>query len=216
VNVPHAPFPDLFGKPALNSRELKKLQRLAESVRFRSGQNIIAEGEIADGIYGLSQGIARVYKNLPDGRRHILRFALPGELLELPRSKNHSLSADAIGPVSASRFERTELCEFIQASRNMGRLMLEAAAEELRRSQDTMLLLGRATPEEQLTAFLANWRKRATGPNDSFVALPMARRDIAAHLGMAPETLIRTFAKLEQKKMIGVAADVVELLDQSL
>jgi Mn-dependent DtxR family transcriptional regulator len=41
----------------------------------------------------------------------------------------------------------------------------------------------------------------------------MSRRDIAAHLGMAPETLTRTFAKLARKKIIGVVESGVELLD---
>jgi CRP/FNR family transcriptional regulator len=208
-----ASFPDLFGKNALNSRELRKLQRLAMSVRFRSGQNIVREGETANEVYGLSQGAARVYKKLADGRHHVLRFVLPGDFLELPRGKRHCLSADAIGAASASRFARSELFEFVQASRNMKQLIMDFAAEQLKRSQDQMLLLGRGTPEEQLAEFLASWRKRLPRRTDRFVSLPMSRRDIAAHLGMAPETLSRTFAKLEQKEIIHVEPDGVELLD---
>jgi len=211
--MPRATFPDLFGKPALNSRELAKLQRLGTLVRFRPGQKIVAEGEIANEVHGLSQGVVRIYKKLADGRHHVLRFALPGDFLELPRRECHSLSADAVGAVSVSRFARDELFEFIQASRNMTRLMIDFAAEELKRSHDQMLLLGRGTPEEQLTAFLVNWGKRLPRRRDKVVALPMARRDIAAHLGMAPETLTRTFAKLEQKKIIRVVADGVDLLN---
>jgi DNA-binding transcriptional regulator YhcF (GntR family) len=41
----------------------------------------------------------------------------------------------------------------------------------------------------------------------------MSRRDIAAHLGMAPETLTRTFAELERKEIIEVVADGVVFLD---
>lgn len=208
-----ASFPDLFGKAALNSRELQKLQRLATPLRFRSGQQIVAEGDIAREVYGLSQGVVRVYKKLADGRHHVLRFALPGEFLELPRGEYNGLSADAIGAVSVSRFARCELLELVQASRTMARLVIDFAAEELKRSQDQMLLLGRSVPEEQLIAFLASWRKRQRRRPDGFVALQMSRRDIAAHLGMAPETLTRTFAKLAQKKIIQVAADGVELLD---
>jgi len=208
-----ADFPDLFGKVALNSRELRKLQRLAAPVRFRSGQRIIAEGDIADEVYGLSQGFVRVYRKLADGRHHVLRFALPGEFLEWPRGERHGVSVDAIGTVSVSRFARSELSEFVRASRVMSRLMIDVAAEELKRSQDQMLLLGRGVPEEQLTAFLANWRRRLPRRADRFVSLPMSRRDIAAHLGMAPETLTRTFAKLQRKEIIEVVADGVVLLD---
>jgi CRP/FNR family transcriptional regulator len=143
--MPRVTFPDLIGKTALNSRELRKLQRLATPVRFRPGQKIVAEGEIASEVYGLSQGVVRVYKRLADGRHHVLRFALPGELLELPHSERHGLSADAIGAVSASRFGRSELLAFVQASRNMTQLLIEFAAEELKRSQDQMLSLGRGT-----------------------------------------------------------------------
>ena len=208
-----ADFPDLFGKLALNSRELRKLQRLATAVRFRPGQQIVAEGEIASEAYGVSQGIVRVHKKLADGRHHVLRFALPGEFLEWPRGERHAVSADAIGAVSASRFGRCELLEFVEASRAMSRLMIDVAAEELKRSQDQMLLLGRGAPEEQLIAFLASWRRRLPRRSDRFVSLPMSRRDIAAHLGMAPETLTRTFAKLQRKEIIEVVADGVVLLD---
>lgn len=208
-----ATFPDLFGKVALNSRELRKLQRLATPVRFRAGQNIVAEGEAADQVYGLSQGVARVYKKLDDGRHQVLRFALPGDFLELPRGDRHGVSADAIGAVSASRFARSELFEFVQASRNMMRLMVDFAAEELKRSQEQMLFLGRGTPEEQLTAFLVDWRNRLPRRPGMLVSLPMSRRDIAAHLGMAPETLTRTFGKLQQKQIIRIVEDDIDLLD---
>jgi CRP/FNR family transcriptional regulator len=211
--MPQANFPDLFGKPALNSRELRKLQQLATPVRFRSGQKIVAEGDTAGEVYGLSHGVVRVYRKLADGRHHVLRFALPGDFLELPRGECHGLSADAVGAVSVSRFGRCELFEFVQASRNMSRLMMDFAAEELKRSQDQMLLLGRGTPEEQLTAFLVDWRKRLPRRPGRFVSLPMSRRDIAAHLGMAPETLTRTFAKLQRKEIIRIVEDGVDLLE---
>jgi len=211
--MPQATFPDLFGQTALNSRELRKLHRLATPVRFRSGQKIVAEGDTAGEVYGLSHGVVRVYRKLADGRQHVLRFALPGDFLELPRGECHGLSADAIGAVSASRFARSELFEFVEASRNMSRLMVDFAADELKRSQDRMLLLGRGTPEEQLIAFLVDWRKRLPRRPGGFVSLPMSRRDIAAHLGMAPETLTRTFAKLQQKEIIRIVEDGVDLLE---
>ncbi len=164
----------------------------------------------------MSRGVVRVYQKLADGRHHVLRFALPGDFLELPRGERHCLSADAIGAVSTSRFVRSELFEFIQASRNMTRLVHDFAAKELRRCHDQRLSLGRNTPEEQLAAFLVGWRKRLPRQPGRVVSLPMSRRDIAAHLGMAPETLTRTFGKLQQKEVIRIVGDDVHILETGL
>ena len=208
-----ANFPDLFGKRSPQFPRAAKIAATCDAGPLSLRPADFAEGEIAGELYGLSQGVVRVYRKLGDGRHHVLRFALPGEFLEWPRGERHGVSADAIGAVSASRFARCELLEFTGASRAMSRLTIDVAAEELKRSQDQMLLLGRGVPEEQLIAFLASWRRRLPRRADRFVSLPMSRRDIAAHLGMAPETLTRTFAKLEQKEIIEVVADGVVLLD---
>lgn len=206
-------FADLFGKKtALNSRELKKLHALGEPVRFRLGESIIAEGEVANDVYGLSRGVVRIYKTLPDGERCILRFALPGEFLELPHGKYHSVSAAAIGSVSLSRFQKAEFVEFVRSSRNMTRSMMDIAANDLKHAQDHMLIVGKAAPEEKIIAFIKTWRKHFPRGIEKHVSLPMPRRDIAAHLGMAPETVTRAFAALEQKKVVRVVKDGIELL----
>jgi CRP/FNR family transcriptional regulator len=189
-------FVDIFGAMALNSRELKKLNPLAEPVRLTSGKPIFVEGEIANEVYGLSRGIVRVYKNFPDGSRHILRFALPGEFLELPDARYHSVFAAAIGEVAASRFSRSELLAFAQTSRNMTRLMLKSAADKLHYSYDQMVILRKVSAEEKIVAFLGTWCKRFGGSVAGHVPLPMSRRDIAAHLGIAHETLSRAFRDL--------------------
>jgi len=70
-----------------------------------------------------SQGVVRLYKLLPDGRRQILAFALPGE--------------------------RDELTRFIQSSPNIMRLLIEFATRELDMAQDQLLLLGNGSAEEK-------------------------------------------------------------------
>jgi CRP/FNR family transcriptional regulator len=187
--MPRAPLHHLFGSTLLNMREVRKLQHLVELVRFQPRQTIFTEGNVADDVYSLAEGVVRVYKTLPDGRRHVLRFALPGEFLELPIAESQSLSADATGAVAANRFARGELSALIRSSRNMSRLMLDFAARELEHSRTAMLFIGRGTPEERTVAFQKSWRKRLRLGKSKHVPLPMTRRDLAAHLGMAHETL---------------------------
>ena len=57
-------------------------------------------------VYNITQGVARLYKLLPDGRRQIVGFALPGDFLGLAMRERYGFSADAIEPIVACRFAR--------------------------------------------------------------------------------------------------------------
>ena len=128
--------------------------RLATQVYFRSGKTIFSERELADTVFGLSQGVVRLYKLLPDGRRQVVAFALPGDFLGMPLARRYSFSADAIGEVALCRFSRDELTKFIQSSPSIMRLMIEFAIRELDMAQDQLLLLGNGSAEEKVAMFL--------------------------------------------------------------
>jgi CRP/FNR family transcriptional regulator, anaerobic regulatory protein len=150
--MPRAFFPTLFCRAAANALELGELQRLATQVYFHAGKTIFSEGEPADSVFGLSQGIVRLYKLLLDGRRRVLAFALPGDFLGMPLAERHNFSADAIGEVALCRFSRSEFTNFIQ-SRNIKGLLIEFATRELDMAQDQLLLLGNGSAEEKLRYF---------------------------------------------------------------
>src|ERR1700674_5781892 len=134
--MPRAFFPTLFCGATPDAHELRELQRLATQVYFRAGKTIFSEGELANSVFGLSRGVVRLYKLLPDGRRQILAFALPGDFLGMPFADRHSFSPDAIGEVALSGFARDELTKFIRSSPNIMRLLIEFATRELDIAQD--------------------------------------------------------------------------------
>jgi CRP/FNR family transcriptional regulator len=204
--MPRGLFPTLFCGASANALELRALQRLATQVYFRSGKSIFSEGEPAESAFGLSQGVVRLYKLLPDGRRHVVAFALPGDFLGMPLADRHSFSADAIGEVGLCRFSRDDLRNFIQSSSGMLRLMVEFATRQLDMAQDQLLLLGNGSAEERVAMFLVSWRDRLARLSGFLeaVPLPMRRQDIADFLGLKLETISRTLAKLEQKNVIRV------------
>lgn len=216
--MPRAHFSDLFGRGCLDPRELHELKRMATSIVLPAGRTVFREGEAADSAFGLTRGFVRLYTLLPDGRRQIVAFALPGDFLGIPLPPKHRLSADAIGETVLCRFPSRELAKFIQSSANMTRLLLEFATRELEMAQNQLVLIGNASAEERVTTFLLDWRRRLGSPSSQPLSLPMLRQDIADFLGMKLETLSRTFAKLEQKNAIRLAPKGVYLngLDSTL
>jgi CRP/FNR family transcriptional regulator len=216
--VPRAFFPTLFCGKACDEFELRELQRLATQVYPRSGETIFSEGDLADDVFGLSQGVVRLYKLLPDGRRQILAFALPGEFLGMPFADRHTFSADAIGEVALCRFSRSELTKFVLPSPGVMKLMVEFASRELDMARDQLLLLGNGSAEGKVLMFLVNWHNRLTrvSVSSKTVPLPMRRQDIADFLGLKLETVSRTLAKLEQKNIIRLVPNGVFLTDLAL
>jgi CRP/FNR family transcriptional regulator, anaerobic regulatory protein len=205
-------FPALFCKEVCDDRELAALRRLASPVRLRNEQTIFSEGEFAESAFGLSRGFMRLYKTLPDGRRRIVAFALPGDLLDIPLADHFTCSADAIGEVTVCRFPREQLKKVILSSPNLTRLLMEFEARELRSARNQLTLLGASSAEERLTTFLLNWRNcLGQAPVSQPVPLPMRRQDIADFLGLQLETVSRTLARLERKGAIEILPNGVLL-----
>lgn len=204
--MPRASFPALFCGEVVDPQELQELQKLAVQVHLGAGTTIFSEGDLAYSVFGLSRGVVRLYKLLPDGRRQILAFALPGELLGTAIVCRHSLSADAIGEVVLCRFSRIELTKFVRSSPNLTRLLIEFATHQLEMAQDQLLLIGKGSAEEKVAIFLVNWRSRlarVTAVSES-IPLPMPRQDIADFLGLTLETISRTLTKFEQRNAIRI------------
>ncbi|MBS0529417.1 MAG: helix-turn-helix domain-containing protein [Proteobacteria bacterium] len=191
---------------ALDPDELQELDRLGRHVHFQSRATVFAQEELATSFYNLIEGVLRLYKLLPDGRRQIVGFALPGDFLGMAVSARHGFSADAIGPVVVCQFARASFSQFIADKPHLLRRINAFAARELNLAQEHMVLLGRRTAEERVASFLIGWRDRLArlkGPAQT-VALPMSRQDIADFLGLTIETVSRTFTRLERDEVIEI------------
>jgi CRP/FNR family transcriptional regulator len=145
---------------ALDKTELRKLEHLSHHVHFAPRETVFGQEELATSFYNLLEGVMRLYKLLPDGRRQILGFALPGDFVGLAVSPRHGFSADAIGPVTVCRFSRTSFGHFAEDRPHLLRRINEFAVRELSQAQDQMVLLGRRSAEEKVATFLINWRDR--------------------------------------------------------
>lgn len=200
---------------ALDRAELRELEHLGRHVHFGSCETVFAQEDMTTSFYNLLDGVMRLYKLLPDGRRQIVGFALPGDFLGMTASTRHSFSADAIGPVTICRFSRAAFARFVEDKPHLLRRINELAVRELSQAQNHMVLLGRRSAEEKVATFLIGWRDRLARLGDltKTVPLPMSRQDIADYLGLTIETVSRTFTKLDRDGVIEILPGSVSLLD---
>jgi CRP/FNR family transcriptional regulator, anaerobic regulatory protein len=200
---------------ALDRAELLELDHLGRRVHFLPRETAFAQEELTTSFFNLLEGVMRLYKLLPDGRRQIIGFALPGDFLGLATSAHHSFAADAIGPVTVCRFPRSSFALFIEEKPHLLRRINELMVRELSHAQDHMVLLGRRSADEKVASFALAWRDRLArlGAATDTVPLPMGRQDIADFLGLTIETVSRTFTKLERDRLIEIMPGGVRLAD---
>lgn len=237
--VAHAEVPSLWGprvlgvqKEAVASREyasalfggrkqfapteveLSEFANLAHRINFPAKSTIFAESEPCTAIYILRSGTAAPYKMLPDGRRQIVGFALPGDFLGSPFSDRYTCSVDAISEVTARQFLREGFLTFLQANPNSLHVMLEAALQETNAARDQMLLLGCRSAEEKFAGFIIDWRAKVGrgGALSNLVPLPMSRKDVADFLGLTIETVSRVLTRLEREKVVRVLPKALLLM----
>jgi len=202
---------------SLDKTEMREIEHLSHQIHFSPCETVFAQEDVTTSFYNLVDGVMRLYKLLPDGRRQIVGFSLPGDFLGMAPSGRHGFSADAIGPVTVCRFGRAAFARFAEDRPHLLRRINELAIRELNQARDHMVLLGRRSAEEKVATFLIGWRDRLVqlrGPSTT-VPLPMSRLDIADYLGLTIETVSRTFTKLEREGVLDIFAGGVCLRDPS-
>ncbi|MGE5157822.1 MAG: helix-turn-helix domain-containing protein [Gemmatimonas sp.] len=202
---------------SLDKAEMEEFQHLGRHVHFAACETVFAEEELGTSFYNVLEGVMRLYKLLPDGRRQIVGFSLPGDFLGMTTSGRNNFSADAIGPVEVCRFSKSAFLRFAENKPHLLRRINELAIRELSQARDHMVLLGRRSAEEKVATFLIGWRDRLArqGGLSATLPLPMSRQDIADYLGLTIETVSRTFTKLERDGAIEIISGGVRLLDSA-
>lgn len=199
----------------LDARDLSAMEKLGPETHFATKEALFSEDEKARHVFNLTQGIARLYRLLPDGRRQIIGFGLPGDFLGATSFSLYNFSADAITPIIACRFSRDRFLRFVETKPNILYRMNEFETRELHLARNQMLLLGSHSAEQKIALFLIGWRDRLArfGEIPEILPLPMRRRDIADFLGVTIETVSRTLQRFERKKIILNVPKGVRLLD---
>lgn len=165
------------------------------------------EGDRADALYEVVTGVFRATKVFQDGRRQVVAFAYPGDIIGFGHGDAYRFDCDALTPARVQVTARGDISQAMRQRPELGDKLLALAAGEIASMHELSLLLCRKSAMERISGFLLSLATR-TGKlaNDQRISLPMCRADIADHLGLTIETVSRNLTKLKLRGIIDLPA----------
>jgi CRP-like cAMP-binding protein len=187
---------DSWGEPGT-------LESLATQIRCKVGETVYHCAEATHYWYRIVVGAARKTALTADGSRHIVDFLLPGDFFGFGSGNTHHFSVETIAAGTiVARYPRRDAERLSESDPEVSRHIREVAFASIDRLQTRMVILGRTSALEKVSAFLLEMADRShTGPPNS-VVLPMSRYDIADYLAIAVETVSRTLTELRGRGVI--------------
>ena len=147
-------------------------------------------------MFQVAEGIVAIYKTMMDGRRQIIDFAYPGDIIGLGVLKEHVLSAQAIRPAKVRCLSATALELAAEKDASLAVKLYKAVSQELAATRHLLVMLGQSNAIERMATFLLDLHGRIGDPTTGTVTLAMRRSDIGDLLGLTIETVCRTLTKL--------------------
>lgn len=208
---------DLF--TPVETEELNFIQTLKrQEVSFEPGANIVEEHKKISHLHTLLSGWAFRYKTLDDGRRQILNFLLPGDLIGLQeRISDTALhGVQAMTEVVACRFERNTLWKIFAQQPTLGFDLTWLAAHEESHIDDNLLTVGQRRAKERIATFFVQIYKRADQLdmviNDT-LEIPITQYHIADALGLSLVHTNKTLRALYREGALQFDRGRLQLLD---
>ena len=188
-------------------------------LRADAGATVLVEGSHSAHLFTVLSGWAFRYKTLPDGRRQILNFVLPGDLVGLQGSLQGEMehSVEALSPMVLCIFERKSLRKIFENYPELAFDLTWMASREETILDENLLSVGRRSALERVAYLLALIYQRAksvgmiTGKK---VPTPITQHLLADTLGLSVVHTNKTLRKLSDRKIIHWLDRGCEILDE--
>ncbi|MGG5817463.1 Crp/Fnr family transcriptional regulator [Falsiroseomonas sp. HW251] len=191
------------------------LARVAEIARVRTGVRLVRAGEaVRDKVFTLYAGWAFSWTATPDGRRQVLDFHLPGDLVE--RTEDGA-EVEALTDASFCILSRERLCEYMGHDPALAMSYAEGLTRDRARLRERLTSLGRRDAVGRVAHLLLelHGRVQRRGGGDARGApVPLKQAHLADALGLSVEHANRALAVLRKDGVATLAKGRLDILDR--
>jgi CRP/FNR family transcriptional regulator, anaerobic regulatory protein len=185
--------------------------------RVARGQALVHEGAHADMLYAVHSGSFKCVKTAEDGYEHVLAFASRRDVIGYDglASAHYAFSAIALEDSRVVALPLAGLDALRRRAPPLDAALQTIIAAQLAHAGEIAEVMAAVSADVRLARFLSQLSARmaARGQSPRRLLLRMNRRDIASHLGLAHETISRSFRVLVERGWLCVDNREIEITD---
>ncbi len=205
----------------VNSDQLETVKTLRVAQRnVPASTELYRESERLSETFTLFSGWVIRYKTLEDGRRQILGFALPGDLLSFQPDMQapNTHSAQTLTPVTLCTFLTEELMRTFRDYPELAIQMSWITSRDQAIYQEHLISLGRRPARERIAHLFLELSYRLTVRNlanyDQPITIPLTQEHIADAAGLTTIHVSRTLSSLREDGLLNFQAGTLNLLNR--
>ncbi|WP_028749036.1 Crp/Fnr family transcriptional regulator [Rhizobium mesoamericanum] len=181
---------------------LSEMFQYSPTETIAAGKTICWEGDAANHLFQVVEGVVRLQRIIGEGRRVITAFLFPGDLIGAALQATYLFTAEAVNECKIRRMSCKTFHEEVSRSENLRPEYIALLSQEMASAHEQMVLLSKKNAEERLCSFVVRLSERPHLAKDDMLSVPMNRQDIADYLGLTIETVSRTISKLASRKIL--------------
>lgn len=188
----------------LSESQLDTLLQTARLLNIDKGEKLFHQGEPAHAFYFVISGTVKIYRVTPDGQEKVFdvisgrqTFAEAMMLMDTP---DYVASAQAIAPSQLYRFSNSTYMELLRNNSPLTFALLGKLCIRLHQRINEIETLSLKNATHRVVRYLLT--QLARRPDTNNFELPMAKRLVAGHLSIQPETFSRIIRRLIDEGVI--------------
>ncbi len=168
------------------------------------GEVLFQLGDTRAKLYRVERGALCHYIRWDDGRREIIEFAFPGDIVGFGYLESHISTAQAVVETAVSQFAPEDFERAAETDGQLASRLAASADREFDFLRAQAVKAGEGKPVERVASFLAalSHMSASEGRDPSLVTDEISSGFVAEQLAMTVDGLARALRELEQRGMV--------------
>jgi CRP-like cAMP-binding protein len=185
---------------------------------IRAHKNINSAGDRSDRVYVVCEGWAFRFAQLPDGRKQILTFMIPGDVITStsPFDEHVPFSVQALTNVRYCGFDNSRLKAKLVADTAVLDAWTKLVLAARQHTFGLVINLGCRTADERIAHLILDLKRRLEGRGalvEPRFVFPLSQRVIAAATGLTPEHVSRVMGSFRRAGLIENGNGFLRIID---